>query len=275
MNITDQIITAEVRYKKLLEQFFINAYDEHLLPSHGLDHHRRVWGYSKQLIKILADNNLLKVSEFPLKLLFASYLHDIGMTIDQGPRHGNHSKDLCYRFLLENNLDPLKFIDVTDAIENHDNKEYQKKAANHDLLEILSVADDLDAFGFIGIYRYAEVYLKRKIKPQDIGSMIRKNGAQRFENFSQVFGFSSDFEERVRDRFNILDRFFIEYNNQVPHYTFGISNPSGYCGVIDIFISAQDPGEKDTFSNFLHKYSKDPVIHWFFKGITDELDSIS
>ena len=32
---------------------------------------------------------------------------------------------------------------------------------------ILSVADDLDAFGFTGIYRYLEIYLTRGINPED------------------------------------------------------------------------------------------------------------
>jgi hypothetical protein len=31
------------------------------------------------------------------------------------------------------------------------------------MLTILSVADDLDAFGYIGIYRYIEIYLERGI----------------------------------------------------------------------------------------------------------------
>ena len=38
------------------------------------------------------------------------------------------------------------------------------------LLTILSVADDLDAFGFIGIYRYSEIYLTRGIDPEKIGT---------------------------------------------------------------------------------------------------------
>ena len=40
---------------------------------------------------------------------------------------------------------------------------------NNDLLTILSVSDDLDAFGYIGIYRYTEIYLTRGIDPEKIG----------------------------------------------------------------------------------------------------------
>ena len=53
MNSTGIIESAEKQYKQILEGFFISVYDEKLLPSHGIDHHRRVWNYSKELLKII------------------------------------------------------------------------------------------------------------------------------------------------------------------------------------------------------------------------------
>ncbi len=49
-------------------------------------------------------------------------------------------------------------------------KDYTSKRGSNDLLTVLSVADDLDAFGFAGIYRYSEIYLMTGYKPQSIGS---------------------------------------------------------------------------------------------------------
>ena len=49
MELSGIIESAEKQYKQILEEFFISVYDESLLPSHGIDHHRRVWKYSKEL----------------------------------------------------------------------------------------------------------------------------------------------------------------------------------------------------------------------------------
>ena len=43
---------------------------------------------------------------------------------------------------------------------------------------MLSVADDLDAFGFTGIYRYSEIYLMRGINPNQLGHLIIENAAK-------------------------------------------------------------------------------------------------
>ena len=42
--------------------------------------------------------------------------------------------------------------------------------------------------------------------------------------------------QKHRNRYDILIRFFTEYNKQVPSYQFDGQNPAGYCGVIEIFI---------------------------------------
>jgi hypothetical protein len=47
MDLPAIIESAEIQYKQILEDFFISFYDESLLPSHGIDHHRRVWAYAR------------------------------------------------------------------------------------------------------------------------------------------------------------------------------------------------------------------------------------
>ena len=77
------------------------------------------------------------------------------------------------------------YKDVLETIENHDNKDYPQAAEGISaLLNVLSVADDLDAFGFTGIYRYSEIYLARGINPLKLGNLIRENAAGRFENLN-------------------------------------------------------------------------------------------
>jgi HD superfamily phosphodiesterase len=268
MNLTLAFESAELQFKQTLEEFFVLVYDEKSLVSHGIEHHRRVWNYSKELVFLLEGQNWIPDPNLPSKLIIACYLHDIGMSVDQGIRHGHHSKELCIRFLSDNFLDNSDYKDVLLAIKNHDNKEYSTSSIKGDLLTILSVADDLDAFGYIGVYRYSEIYLARGLKAQEIGSLIRENASKRFENFVNIFGFADKFVIKHKKRYEILDNFFNEYNKQAVTYKFGETNPTGYCGVIEVINNMMH--QKDVINDAgtdLDKYSYDPVIHSFLKGL--------
>ena len=52
MNLTVSIESAELKFRQILEDFFVSVYDEKDLFSHGIDHHRRVWSYAKELLSI-------------------------------------------------------------------------------------------------------------------------------------------------------------------------------------------------------------------------------
>ena len=187
MNLTGPIESAELQFKQILEAFFIFVYDEKNLTSHGIDHHRRVWNYAKELTLILADRDLIRKTSFPAKLIIACYLHDIGMSVDPGPNHGLHSMNLCNQFLKKHHLAENDYRDVLSCINNHDKKVYSGETRLNYLLNILSIADDLDAFGFTGIFRYSEIYLTREINLSDIGYMIINNARKRFDNFAKSF----------------------------------------------------------------------------------------
>jgi HD superfamily phosphodiesterase len=159
MNIPAQIEEAERLYKSTLEEFLLRTISGVNLESHGIDHHRRVWAFAREIISIPGFINPAEENGFVKKLLIAAYLHDSGMVIDTGPRHGIHSRSFCEKYLTGNGERTENFIDLLDAIELHDNKDYRSKAAGSYLEVILNVADDLDALGYIGIYRYLEIYL--------------------------------------------------------------------------------------------------------------------
>ncbi|MGD0341861.1 MAG: HD domain-containing protein, partial [Bacteroidales bacterium] len=184
------------------------------LWSHDLSHHRRVWEYARELLQNIGPEEINTNNLFIEKLIIACYLHDIGMSVDTGERHGRHSRKLCEQFLAENDLNPSDYTDVLDAIENHDNKDYTDSPVNDRLLMLLSVADDLDAFGYIGIYRYIEIYLARGIQPDKIGSIIRDNAARRFRNFESIFGRFPELISKHRIKFLVLDNFFKEFNSE-------------------------------------------------------------
>ena len=275
MNLTGIIESAEKQFKQILEDFFISVYNEKSLSSHGIDHHRRVWNYSKELLKLFPLKTPAKISQLPTELIIASYLHDIGISVDPGIRHGKHSKNLCIQFMSKNNLAQNDFRDVLDAIENHDDKNYTQNAYMDELLVILSVADDLDAFGFTGIFRYLEIYLTRGIEPDKIGYLIGENAKKRIDNFVKIFGADSEIVQKHIRRYHILDNFFSKYNEQLPAYQFGTKNLSGYCGVIEIFQFLLSTNQSlKTCLLEPEKYSQQPFILKFFADLEKEMNSI-
>jgi HD superfamily phosphodiesterase len=215
MNLEQNIESAEKKYIQVLKEFFIEKWGETQFFSHNLNHHVRVWNYAKELLLCHNKEITKYTSDFCKKLLIACYLHDIGMSVNPGIKHGIQSNELCRTFLTRNNLKESDFTEVLDAVEYHDDKEYKTRGSNNnEILKFLSAADDLDAFGYIGIYRYLEIYIARDIRPEVIGYEIRKNALKRFQNFELNFGNFPGLIERHRKRFLILDDFFAGYNNE-------------------------------------------------------------
>ena len=271
MNLTNQIESAEHRFKQILERYFASVYNEKILPSHGINHHRRVWINAKELLQVYYNYRSVIDPLLPFSLIIACYFHDIGMSIDSGVRHGHHGMDLCRKFLNENNLNEGNFPGLLTAIQNHDNKEYNEPWVKNELQTILSVADDLDAFGYTGIYRYLEIYIIRGASAKDIGFAIRDNAKKRFMHFSEAFGFDVTVIERHTKRFKILDNFFIEYEKQLPGYMSG-SSRGGYCGVMEIL--SQCIKEENDMVDFIKKAStkhNDRIIKYFFTELKSEL----
>jgi hypothetical protein len=272
MNLTALVESAELRLKQVLEDFFVSLYDEKNLISHGIDHHRRVWNYAKELLTTRLIQSKLRPACDPSKLIIACYLHDIGMSVEPGPRHGILSRELCHQFLKKYNLPEYLYEDVLDTIENHDRKDYTSKSGSKDLLTVLSVADDLDAFGFTGIYRYSEIYLTRGINQAQLGHLILENAEMRFKNFEDIYGFQNFYVKFHRKRYGILTDFFRQYNKQIDTYNFLTNEPEGYCGVIQLFMLMIR--NKMTINDLFTEaeiYHNDIIISPFFNGLKSEL----
>jgi HD superfamily phosphodiesterase len=212
MNIINSIYKTEKKYLPELEAFFLDKWGETKLWSHDLSHHKRVWNYAKEIL-LLYDDQADKL--FVDKLLITCYLHDLGMSIDPGSKHGLSSKMLSAEFLIKNMMNMSDYPDILEAIENHDNKEYIDSPSHNKLLLLLSVADDMDAFGYIGIYRYIEIYLARGVQPDKIGPMILENAARRFKNLESVIGRFPGLLEKHRKRYLVLESFFKEFGSEL------------------------------------------------------------
>lgn len=208
MKISAAVYQSEEKYLPALESFFIQKWGETKLWSHDLSHHRRVWNYAKELLQYIDIPGRLFIE----KLLIACYLHDIGMAIDQREKHGIHSKKFCESFLLNKSIDPADYADLLEAIENHDNKEYIEFPVSSNLLLLLSVADDLDAFGYTGILRYADIYMQRGVSQDNLGRMVLENSEKRFRNFEKAFMGIPKLVDRHRNRYMILHEFYSAFN---------------------------------------------------------------
>ena len=272
MRVNHNIESAELQFKQILEEYFMSVFDENTLFSHGLNHHRRVWNYARELISIADDNSSVAEPSLPKRLIIASYLHDTGMSVDPGIIHGIYSRELCLGFFRNYDIDEAEYSDVLLAIENHDNKEYKNPAGGSDLLTLLSVADDLDAYGYAGIYRYSEIYLKRGFSPSKIGYLILENAAKRFGNFKSKYESSGEFFARHKLRYELLDNFFSEYNAQIGTYKFGSGHPYGYPGVIEVFLDILNKNlDIKDLLNKPEAFSYDQILSWYFKGLNNEL----
>lgn len=272
INLSAHIDSSEKRFVKLVEAFFLNNYKEGYLISHGLDHHRRVWRYAKELLHHIYSRTGNADPGFTDKLLVTCLMHDIGMAKDPGEKHGIYSRILCEEFLLKENLEINDFRDVLLAIENHDNKEYTGSLFKNPLHRLLSVADDLDAFGCTGIWRYTEIYRLRGISFEKLGKEIPENAARRFEHFQSEFNQYPDLIESHIQRYQYLVSFFNDYNLQLLSYSFGSEHPYGYCGIIEIIPEIF--GEKALIkspSGNKSKFRNDKVIIHFFEQLGKEL----
>ena len=270
MDLTLSINSAENQFKQILEDFFISAYNEKKLPSHGLEHHRRVWIIARELITSLPEKQLPKDPHYISSLIIATYLHDIGMVTDPGPRHGRCSYDFCRIFLDQNDLQESDFPGLLNAILDHDKKDYSVPDVLN-LQNLLSVADDLDAFGFIGIYRYIEIYLLRDIKLKDLAESIRENAKKRYNHFEELFRFEKSLIKKHAERYRILDDFFRNYDLQFNRAT---GNHS-YVKIVNLLNGiVKNSTSMDSLIR-VHEKSRDKIISRFFLNLKSELSLTS
>ena len=179
-SLTEFFQEAERRWLRPLYAFCEEQFKAIHLPSHDHSHHLRVWIRARELLRALHDLNIQITAEDVEKILIAVFFHDVGMTVSIQKRHGIESKRICESFFKKSFLEiPVGFEEILDAIEQHDNKCYDiniiDKCFKKNTLSILSISDDLDAFGFIGVYRYAEIYSRRRIPVDKLAELVRNS----------------------------------------------------------------------------------------------------
>lgn len=135
--------------------------------------------------------------------MIACLFHDTGLSVTKSEKHGHYSTLIFNDFCKQTGYISEYKDCIYKAISDHDKKDYKNRDREDkfSIYNILPVADDMDAFGYIGIFRYAEIYILRDINTEDIPDRILKNVTGRWNNLNSIYGdsnLSSIFEEKYQ-----------------------------------------------------------------------------
>ena len=184
-----QIREVENRWYSKLKDHCQQIFSGIFLPSHDEVHHSRVWFHARDLLQMIHDEGIRKDKGInpdkvnPGELILSVFFHDTGLSRTPGEKHGRESKQIFDEYCMSNqdlfgDFSKNSIQRIRYAIEHHDDKsptpEPGSARSSTDLLDLLSTADDLDAFGLPGIYRYAEIYMLRGIKPGDLPALVSR-----------------------------------------------------------------------------------------------------
>lgn len=269
---------AESKWLSQLSSHAKQLFARSFLPSHDHTHHQRVWNICKLLLKELSPLNARLDEVLVEGLLIAAWFHDLGMVQSTREDHGKLGKELCETwFLNQGKKKPELFTEILNAIQWHDNKKDGAYSALHmnsrpGILSLLCMADDLEAMGTIGVYRYAEIYLMRKLELSELGTRILENAEVRYENLTQSCSLCKSLMRTYMIQYEILQNFYLEYNTQLLRE---LSPEHVYAGPLGVINYIRTLGmEEKIRPEYLSKHiaQEDATVKSFFKILTNELD---
>ncbi|MEY1639412.1 HD domain-containing protein [Tenuifilum osseticum] len=200
-----------------LESIFNNV----SLPSHNLQHHIRVWLHCRGLLIELHKAGLTITEQLIENAIIACFFHDAGLTKTLDEQHGAEGAELCKQYLSH-------FPDLTEsqktlilkAVELHDDKSVKQHPVTKpddmlDLALLVSTADDLDALGFVGVFRYTEIYLKRGISIDQLPRKVLANLRNRFTSFTNAYSSLHRYSDRQRQRYREIMDFFTKLEGEI------------------------------------------------------------
>ena len=236
---------AEDRWLDLLYSNAKRLFRSNTLPSHDHTHHMRVCNLSNTLLREIATFTSGIDGSLAEGVLIAAFFHDLGMVSSTREDHGRLGREYCEQwFRNSGHKHPGRFGEILRAIELHDRKEEKiyesfEPGRTPEILAILSVADDLEALGTIGIYRYAEIYLRRDIPLGELGSRVLSNASRRFQKLEIACALCTVLLDRFREEYIELCEFYEQYQAQVEQEPVAEDVRSGPLGVIN-YIRTRD-----------------------------------
>lgn len=182
----------ERKNQMLFANYLDHIFNELWLPSHNRQHHDRVWFFAKEILKAYLNKGANFSHDFIEALMVAVYFHDTGLTRTLSVKHGHESASIAKDFLASRTQWSNRYEhEMMDAIVRHDEKDYalvqEGESVIPTIYSILTVADDLDAFGAVGLIRYLEIYCLRKIENNQLKPSILRNLESRFAFVNHMF----------------------------------------------------------------------------------------
>jgi hypothetical protein len=143
--------------------------------------------------------------------------HDTGLTQNLNEFHGKESRKICSEYFDNVQIEkPENFETILHAIEMHDDKDYKLNSTSpRTLLSVLCNADDMDAFGRIGVIRYTEIYLLRGISTNELPHFVIKNLNKRFANFERTYKSHEALYEKHKERYMVTRKFFEKLQEEI------------------------------------------------------------
>ena len=278
MNLDKLIRQTEEKWLNPLKGQCSHQFTKVHMPSHDETHHERVWSYAKMLALRMAKEGF-PVSETDLeRLIIAVFFHDQGMSESLSKEHGKISRQICKTFFATKGLTPPSGFDIVlQAIENHDQKDYSTPhpvTDKFDIQKLLNIADDLDALGVIGAYRYLEIYLLRNVNINLLPEAVLSNLGGRFQHFSSAFESDPSLIKAQSHRYIYAKNYFKDLNMQLKLVEYTSDTYLGPIGVVN-FIRNEIIDKKrkllDACNEAISTQSDFYVQH-FFERLKKELD---
>ena len=271
---------AEKKWLEKSIQFVSQQFNAVFLPSHDVTHHLRTWKNAKAILTELSELNNAVDYSIVEAVLLATMFHDTGMVVSRNPDHGSFSKKSYLEFIHQQGTElPVLQNEILRAIELHDLKDqyvYIPFTYNNppDILTVTSISDDLDALGVIGIYRYAEIYLHRRISHQSLGIQILKNVSVRFNHLIKASSLLPELVNQNNKQYHEIINFFDEYNQQilVEEELKNIFNR--HLGVINYIrqFSVEGKISPDDFLDVLNNFTVGTFVLSYFKNLENAIN---
>jgi HD superfamily phosphodiesterase len=189
-SLIENIKTIENKWLPALSNGIETIFSDTFLPSHDLQHHLRVWKFAKDLLIAYENHNFFFSEEQIEALMVAVFFHDTGLTKTLDSAHGEAGFLIAQKFIedLKGTWNNAFTHEMFEAIIKHDDKEYSRITNGiiaPGIYQILTIADDIDALGCLGLVRYFEIYIYRNIPETEILQKIKANISSRFDFISK------------------------------------------------------------------------------------------
>ena len=165
-------------------------------------------------------------------------------------------------------------------MEHHDKKEYSKTleaSTVFDLQRFLNTADDLDAFGIVGVYRYLEIYLLRQTVIKNLPEAVLPNMEGRYNHFRDNFEQCHSLVNAHYQRYLSSRSYFKDLNFQIGRLEYSEESSVGPYGVIN-YIRNEVIGKKRSISSVCREATtkdNDFYCQHFFDRLQKEIDILA